>query len=179
VTAESPTVGPPADLAQRAEALGRTLLAEAGDEVGRADQKASILLATASVAAAAIAGGLYGSNWSTDLLSNVGRVIWWAGWILVGLGILSLVAAVYPRQARDDDTEAPHLCYFDDAGRMKDAAELEAALNQAVITGDRGTAHQLLRVARIVRRKYALIRAACWSLVIGTVALLVGPGIRL
>lgn len=177
VTSEA-AVDPGADVRGRAEELARSLLASAVDETGKADSKASILLATTSVAAAALAGGLYGSSWSTDLLGSVGRLVWFAGWLLIGVGIVSLVAAVYPRQASGDDHEAPHLWYFDDAGRMKDVAELDAALIEAALTGDRGTAHQLLRVSRIVRRKYTLIRTACWALLFGTFALLGAPALH-
>jgi hypothetical protein len=48
---------------RQTDEYARLLLAEAREELGRADQKASLLLAAASVAIAAIVTGLVGSGW--------------------------------------------------------------------------------------------------------------------
>ena len=77
--------------------LGKELLLEARQELNRADAKASILLASAGVAAGAIIAALMEGHASPAQMNSVTAWLWWYGAAtgLAGIGMLGWV--IYPR----------------------------------------------------------------------------------
>ena len=55
------------------------VLADAREELDRADRKAQILFASAGVAIGALLAGLLAGNWSPFELDNAVEWLWWAG----------------------------------------------------------------------------------------------------
>jgi hypothetical protein len=82
--------------------LGQILamLVDAQIEVGRADQKGTILLVTTGAAAGLIVAGLLGGQWRPHELPSQVEWIWWTGMFFWLAGILMLVGAIHPRSAR-------------------------------------------------------------------------------
>jgi Family of unknown function (DUF5706) len=78
----------------------RAMLVDAQIEVGRADQKGTILLVTTGAAAGLVFAGLLGGQWRPHELPSQVEWIWWTGMFFWLLGILMLVGAIHPRSAR-------------------------------------------------------------------------------
>ena len=138
----------------------RLLLAEAREEVGRADQKASILFAGAAVAMAAIVQGLVGSGWSPADLGMPWTIGWW---LTTGLSIgalFCLARAVVPRTKASGAKLPNHVFYFENAADFSGTAELQAALLGDETSRLHRSVHQLWHISRIVRTKYTWIRRA-------------------
>jgi pycsar effector protein len=155
------------ELLDRAARFAALLLAEAREEIGRADEKGSILLAGTGVSVSAVIAGIFASNWSPSGLRPTWQLVWWIGVVAVLAGVLLLLAAVYPRTRASQGDERRHLFYFEHVAQFDQAAELEAALVEAASSGSARAAHQLLHISRIVRLKYHLIRSASHALVVG------------
>jgi Family of unknown function (DUF5706) len=140
------------------------LLSEAREEVGRADLKASILLAAAGVGLAAIVQGLVGSGWKPGNLGQPWTAVWWIATTTSMAGLFCLVQAVLPRTKASGVTLPHHVFYFENAAAFSGTAELQAALLDDETSRLHRAAHQLWHVSRIVRRKYRWIRGGIWLL---------------
>jgi hypothetical protein len=172
---EEPTRGAVVEVDLEAEELARqigaTQLAEAREELARADGKASILLAATGVGVGAVLGGAVSADWTPVQLGDPWAVIWVGGFSLILGGIGCLVTAVYPRWKRGADDEA-ELYFFGHAAKMKSAAEIEAAIRRTAERPLLRTSDQLMHVARIIERKYLWIQRGIWMLVIGLAIIL-------
>ena len=98
---------------EAASKVGGAILAETRAEIDRADQKASILLAGVGVAIGAILAGLIPAHWSPSDLGSPWQWIWWLGVAATAVGIVFLLAAVYPRIGGKPVSK--QLNYFGDA----------------------------------------------------------------
>ncbi|MEU4232405.1 Pycsar system effector family protein [Nonomuraea sp. NPDC026600] len=76
------------------------ILTDLRAEIGRADQKAAVMLATAGVGVGALAGALLAGSWNPGKLPAGVAWLWWLGVVLCSMGIIGLAAAIYPRSAR-------------------------------------------------------------------------------
>jgi Pycsar effector protein len=143
-----------------------TLLSEARDELTRADQKASILLAAAGVAVGAVVAGMMASGWTPGVLGPPWWLTWSAGAALSLLGIASLLLAVYPRtqQGRDDEAQ---LFYFRHAAKIATVDDLVRELRRSSEHTFTRSADQLWRVSKVVEAKYTHLRRAIWLLSVG------------
>ncbi|MFJ8112667.1 Pycsar system effector family protein [Streptomyces sp. NPDC096132] len=143
------------------------LLAEARNEVDRADNKAQILLAGAGVGAGALAGGLLAGSWSPRSLDATVEWLWWLGFAVAACGVGMLARAVYPRGAYGS-RPVTRVEYFMDAARFSSERELIAELRRSADERLEATANQLRLVSAIVTLKY---RAVAWAMWLFTVAL--------
>jgi MFS family permease len=148
-----------------------TLLTEARDELTRADQKASILLAAAGVAVGAIVAGMVSSGWTPSRLTYPWSYVWAIGAVIGLLGILCLIVAIYPRTTRGKDDEA-QLFYFGHAAKVATVDDLARELRRSSTNTFQRSADQLWRVSQVVTAKYSLVRVAIWLLSIGSLTAL-------
>ena len=109
--------GPGSDSTEKAEGesfeLLLALLAEARAEIGRADQKAAILLAAIGVAAGAAIGGSLGGKWGPGSIPDAVEWLRGPGWDCV-LSPSSVWPAIYPRSASMAARVAPTRAYLRD-----------------------------------------------------------------
>jgi MFS family permease len=145
----------------------RDLLAESREELARADGKASMLLSALAVAIGVIIAALLAGDWSPDRLHRPYRIVWWVGLTFAAAGSLALCLAVWPRIRHR--LPGPSATYFDEIALLGAVDKVKTAL--AGTDATERTLTQLVAVARIVRRKYVLIR---WAMsLLGTAIVLV------
>jgi hypothetical protein len=147
------------------------LLAEARDELTRADQKASILLAAAFVSIGAVVGGVIASGWKPTSLGSPWGVVWQLGAGAAVAGTAALILAVYPRTRHGFDDEA-QLFYFGHAARISTIGDLAVELRRSSEHTFTRSADQLWRISRVVTEKYRLVRIAIWLLGAGAITTL-------
>ena len=147
----------------------RELLSESREELARADGKASMLLAALGVASGVIAAALLAGDWSPDRLDHAYRIVWWVGLMFAAAGSLALCLAVWPRIRHR--LPGPSATYFDEIALLGTVDKVKAAL--AHTDAAERTMTQLVAVARIIRRKYVLIRWAMGLLGIAILLVLV------
>jgi hypothetical protein len=145
--------------------LTRRLLAETREELGKADAKAQILLASSGVVISVVLGGAIGGDWSPSDLDGGARIVWWVGVAVAAFGIASLGYAVFPRLLKSTEGR---LTYFEDVLRFADVYEFGKALTAEESRGDRDV-EQLFRLSTVVHRKYAAVRVAMGSLLLAVV----------
>lgn len=148
-----------------------TLLAEARDELTRADQKASIMLAAAGVAVGGVVAGMISSGWTPSRLAFPWSMGWVIGAAISLIGVLALVVAIYPRTTRGKDDEA-QLFYFGHAAKVRTVDELAAELRRSSTNTFQRSADQLWRVSQVVTDKYRLVRVSIWLLCVGALTCL-------
>lgn len=141
--------------------LALRILAESRQELARADGKASILLATASLIAGVVLAAILAGDWGPSHLSQCAQVAWWAGTLSGGVGIVALATAVYPRTRYRGQRPPSVIAYFGDVAATP-ARELEDRLRATASSSD-ALIDQLKAVAWVVDRKYLGIQAAIWS----------------
>ena len=146
--------------AQRAAVAehGAEVLRAARDELARADAKATTLFAGACVVVGTVLSGLVGGQWSPARIPvGVAQWTWWVGAAVVGAALVCLAAAMYPRTRRRGRSTGG-VGYFGDVTGLT-PGELRRALTG--VGAPRATAvDQLRELARIINRKYALIKIA-------------------
>ena len=156
---------------EHARQYAAELLTQAREELNRVDTKASILLATVGVTLGAVVGGLATRGWSPFRLQLATAVVWWAGVAAVSVGIMSLLAAVYPRHRQQVTPSAggPHgyVGYYADVATYSSTAEVTKAIRRSARRDLDLMAEQLLQVSQIVDRKYRLLGWGVWLLVGG------------
>ncbi|HEV3287862.1 MAG TPA: Pycsar system effector family protein, partial [Streptosporangiaceae bacterium] len=143
------------------------LLDEAREELGRADNKISVLLASAGLASSIVAAAIAAGRWRPVALPAWPQVIWWTGAAAAMMGIVTLAAALTPRM--NHVGPASTMRYFGHAAQLTSAAEVLEVLGRVSDHLLERIADQLLIISRLVVLKYALIRLA---LVLFGVALL-------
>ncbi|MFI6899698.1 Pycsar system effector family protein [Nonomuraea sp. NPDC050394] len=155
-------VPPPQDHDKQARIHGVQLLAEAREELNRADTKAQVLLGVAGLGIGAVAGGLLAGSWS-PLKLHVGlQWLWWVGAVCALGALCCLAGAVYPRITK----RALGIGYFGDLGRYGSAAEIADALRSRISGDLTELADQIFAVSVIVIRKYLLIRWGFWLMLV-------------
>jgi hypothetical protein len=158
----------PKHLSPEADQLTAQLLSETREELTKADSKAQILLAASGVIVGVVLSGAIGGKWSPTVLVAFAEVIWWVGVGVAAFGILALGFALFPRLFGSDHS---HVTYFEDVRRFATRDDLIDGLNGEAERGGRD-AEQLLRLSRVVHRKYAAIQWAILAL--GSAAVICG-----
>jgi Family of unknown function (DUF5706) len=145
------------------------LLEDTREELTRADSKAALLLAASGVAAGALLAGLLGGKWTPFALDNRIEWLWWLGVGSAASGILSIAAAVYPRIHRGEVPNPGAPAYYGDVATFRDVAAFGQAVEQSPDPKAR-LIDQTFLVARIVQRKYVLLRQGLRLLLLATLA---------
>ena len=148
-----------------------SLLGNAREEIGRADAKASILLAASGVAAGALLAGLIAGSWTPVTLQVVLQWVWWFGVVESAVGICCLALAIYPRERKNDSRIPWTVVYYGDVLAYSTTAELVAALSRSAETNIERIADQLRHVSWIVNHKYKLLRWGMWGLFLAGVTI--------
>lgn len=147
------------------------MLAEARDDVLKADAKASMVLAALGIGVGAVLGGILAGEWAPGDLSHDSEVFWWIASALVALAIGAAGLAVWPRYNASDGSAGiyywAHIASFDSLSALSAALDADDSSD-----GDR-TRNQMYSLSRIVRKKYRLIRASMLLTLGGVVLLLV------
>jgi MFS family permease len=154
------------------------LLAETREELQRADNKASILLAASGIALSALLAAFAAGTWSpSHLAHNDARICSWISMILALLGLAFIGAAVKPR-LRPKETKKERLHYYGDvqgfwpkwyrrhqpAALANARAEFDRAL-EAASTADnrkRRLDDQIWFLGHIAFRKYRFVTIGLW-----------------
>lgn len=134
------------------------MLAEARNEVGAADHKASMVLAVLGIGFGAVLGGLIARDWNPGELNLAGRLLWWAGAASATLSVLCAASAVWPRFRLPPKNR--DVFYWGHVAAYPGLAELGKALDRFPPSLEDRTRHQLFELSRIVARKYQCVRAA-------------------
>jgi hypothetical protein len=135
-----------------------SILAEARNEVGAADHKASMVLAVLGIGFGALLAGLLARDWSPADLEPLGRACWVVAVLLAGGSVAAAAAAVWPRFTVPPASE--HVYYWGHVAAYESRAELEATLAAHPPTLPARTRHQLFELSHIVARKYHWVRVA-------------------
>ncbi|MEW9553174.1 Pycsar system effector family protein [Nonomuraea sp. NPDC050783] len=155
-------------------AYGAQLLAEAREELNRADGKAQVLLGIVGIGLGAVAGGLLAGSWAPTRLADAVEWLWWLGAAAALASVIVLASAVYPRMDRRKRGTA--VMYFADVLRFDTAQDLSDALLASSTLDLERIADQLQRISRIIGRKFRLIRWGFW-LLLGALASTVGAAV--
>lgn len=165
---------PADDGEQRVHAHALHLLAQAREELNKADTKAQVLLGVVGLGVSAVAGGLLAGSWSPLKLNPWVQWLWWTGATAALSSLICLAGAVYPRTSRLKGSPARGIAYFADVQRYGTAEAVVAVLREP-------TNHDLLRLAEqikqnstIVIRKYQLIKWGFW-LLLSAIVLCITP----
>ncbi|MBV7245975.1 hypothetical protein KDV96_19305 [Streptomyces sp. MW-W600-10] len=135
--------------------LSRELIAQNHVEIGRADGKASVLLATGVT--------LLGLLLVRRPPASVGpRPLWWTAALTTTVSLLLLLAALRPRCGRKhrENSPARSLAYFDDVVRSEKQAELSPGLLLNSSDPHPRLLRALTTTSRIARDKNRCVRAA-------------------
>jgi hypothetical protein len=135
-----------------------SILAEARNEVGAADHKASMVLAVLGIGFGALLGGLLARDWSPADLDPVGRTTWWVGAVLAGGSVAAAALAVWPRFTVPPPSS--HVYYWGHVAAFTSREALDRTLDAHPPTLPARTRHQLYELSRIVARKYHWVRVA-------------------
>ncbi len=156
--------------------LKERLLREVREELVRADGKASLLLAAASVVIAAVLSAMLAGSWDPRLLDDRIEWLWWLGAAFGVLGFVGLGYAVIPR-TKFRGIRTPSIIAFYGDIVAAPADELDSLLASTAAMGDAALSDQLVINSGIVRRKYLGIKAGMWayagSAVLASIAMLV------
>jgi Family of unknown function (DUF5706) len=153
----------------RAITSAEPVLAAVREELNRADTKTSILLAATAAVIAAILAGTVAGDWSPTQLTGWREVLWWAATAVAGVAVLLLAAAIYPRTKRQRGGRSDAIAYYGDVVIFSDHQELRAALERSARRDMDRLTDQVYQVGRIVVRKYRLLAAGMWALLVSAV----------
>lgn len=134
------------------------VLAEARNEVGAADHKASMVLAVLGIGFGALLAGLLARDWSPADLDVLGRITWSVGAVLAGGSVAAAAAAVWPRFTVPPQTDDVY--YWGHVAAFDTREALDEALDRRPPTLPDRTRHQLYELSHIVARKYHWVRVA-------------------
>lgn len=147
-----------------ADDLADQLLTETREELVRADNKAGLILAGASVVAAVILGGAAAGDIAVDDQASIVIVLAVLAAIAIILGIVFTALAVFPRTGT---TQAGRARYFADITAYRTDDEVAAAIAAEAQDRGRRTRQQLRVLAGTVATKYAWIQRAMIALGFG------------
>jgi hypothetical protein len=168
------------------------LLAETREELQKADNKASILLAASGIALSALLTAFAAGTWSPSHLAHRDAELWsWTSISLALIGLFFIGTAVKPR-LRSKETRKEALHYFGDvhafwprwyrshgaAGLTTARADFDKAL-EAASTGEnlkKRLDDQIWFLGHIAFRKYRFVNVGLWffaiSILLAILALL-------
>jgi hypothetical protein len=149
---------PPADPPVEAIEVELSILAEARNEVGAADHKASMVLAVLGIGFGALLAGLIARDWSPAELDVPGRTVWYVGALLAAGSVGAAALAVWPRFTVPPPS--PQVYYWGHVAAFDSREALDASLDAQPPTLPARTRHQLYELSRIVARKYHWVRVA-------------------
>ncbi|WP_150129254.1 Pycsar system effector family protein [Microcella alkaliphila] len=141
--------------------LALRILAESREELARADGKASILLAAASLIAGVVLSAILAGDWQPGDLNLCSQIAWWAGILSAAVGIVALATAVYPRTKYRGARPPSVIAYFGDVA-MTPVHTLAKRLRETAASTD-AVIDQMKAIAWIVDRKYLGIQTALWA----------------
>lgn len=142
------------------------MLAEAREELDRADGKAGLLLSAILIAASVLGGAALAGDWTPWALPNTVEWLFWVGTATWLGAAVELAVATYPRIGRPSHKRV--LSYYRHAAMHHDVEDLLTSLEGlATENPARRTADQLLAVSNIVVAKYKHIQRALWGLAAG------------
>lgn len=147
--------------------LALRILAESREELARADGKASILLAAASLIAGVVLTAILAGDWRPGDLNLCAQVVWWAGTLSGGIGIVALAIAVYPRTRYRGARPPSVIAYFGDVA-ITPVRKLEQRLRETASSND-AVIDQMKAIAWVVDRKYRGIQTALWAFALSAV----------
>jgi len=166
----------PAEAAGSVSGYLRDLLAETREELTRADNKASLLLAAVGVVIGALIAGLVGSHWTPLSLNGAVQWLWWLGVASAAIGVFSIAAAVYPRTIQHGTPYPGVPAYYGHVAAYRDISEFRRALADLPGAQER-MVNQTFVISKIVRHKYALLRGGLWCLLLTITACALAVGI--
>ncbi|MFI6318115.1 Pycsar system effector family protein [Nonomuraea sp. NPDC050556] len=169
----------PEDREQRVHAHAVHLLAQAREELNKADTKAQVLLGVVGIGVSAVAGGLLAGSWSPFELSPWVQWGWWLGAVAALASLVCLAGAVYPRTARLPGAPPRGIAYFADVERYATAEAVAVVLREPANLDLLRLAEQIKQISSIVVRKYRLIKWGFWLLLAAIVCCLVPVVVQL
>ncbi|AWB92867.1 hypothetical protein C3E78_12000 [Aeromicrobium chenweiae] len=134
------------------------ILAEARNEVGAADHKASMVLAVLGIGFGALLAGLLARDWNPRDLDALGAFFWWVAAALASSSVAAAAMAVWPRFTVPSRTK--DIFYWGHAAAFDSQRSLDAVLDRHPPTLEDRTRHQLFELSRIVAKKYRYVRLA-------------------
>ncbi|MCB5911594.1 Pycsar system effector family protein [Streptomyces pinistramenti] len=174
VTGSSPAPSPAAARSTPHEAQGvqtaERLLAEVRNEIGRADSKASVLIAAIGVCAGAVLSG----RWEAALTVGAGRVFGGAGSLAWVAAVGFLLFATFPRYRSSRWRTGRPVTYFLDIRLAARTGMLADALRGTEEDQMAGLVTALDDASGIVAAKHRWIRTGLSCFALGAVALVLG-----
>lgn len=137
--------------------LARTILREAREELGRADGKASILLAAIGVVIGAIFAAILGGSWHPSHLDNNMQWLWWGGATTGLAGATAFGSAVFPRTTYRSKRRPGIVAYFGDVVGLS-PEQLKHGLVRTANHPDDATLDQVRAISSVVDKKYRAIQ---------------------
>ncbi|MFG2499990.1 Pycsar system effector family protein [Streptomyces sp. NPDC048441] len=157
----------PAPTHTRTEA-GERLLADLRAEIGRADTKASVLVAALGLTGGVSSGRLASSEWTPGRLGPPGTALWWAGALSLALALFCLLMAVLPRYSGTPWTPGRPLTYFGDIQHAARAGQLTDALADTARDPGPALLAALEHTSGIAARKHQWVRGGLIAFCAGT-----------
>ncbi|TDC20497.1 hypothetical protein E1265_21935 [Streptomyces sp. 8K308] len=144
---------------------GERLLAEMREEIGRSDNKASILIGAVGVCSGVIASGAHvpGAAWAAFL--------WWAGCAGWVVALAFLLVATFPRYRRSRWQRDQPVTYFLDVRRAARTGQLPEALRNTEADPLAGLTIALDNTSAIITAKHRCIRAGLTAWALGAACL--------
>lgn len=161
------TSGGPAPTHIHTEA-GERLLADLRTEIGRADSKASVLVAALGLTGGVFSGRLASSGWTPGRLGLPGTALWWTGTLSLALALFCLLMAVLPRYSGTPWAPGRPLTYFGDIQQAARAGQLTDALADTARDSGPALLAALEHTSRIAARKHQWIRSGLIAFCAGT-----------
>ncbi|MEU6989981.1 Pycsar system effector family protein [Streptomyces sp. NPDC046465] len=155
-------------LTHTCSAVGERLLVDLRAEIGRADSKASVLVAALGLTGGVFSGRLASSEWTPGRLGPPGQVVWWLGTISLILALFSLLMAVLPRYRGTPWTPGRPLTYFGDIRLAARTGGLADALAETARDPSLALLTALDETSRIAVRKHQWIRTGLIAFCAGT-----------
>ncbi len=150
------------------------LLRETREELTKADNKVSVLLGTAGVAASILIGASAAGHRVPAHLSTWATPLWWLG-VSAGLaGIVALASTLAPHIGHAEGKSA--IRYFGHAAQFGSPAELLHALDTVNDPRLDRAVDQLWANSRLVVRKYRRVRFALMAFGVAAPLLIIAAG---
>jgi Family of unknown function (DUF5706) len=157
--------------AEERERYAKDLLDRAREDLGHAENKASILLAGVLAATGGITAAISGGHWSVLRQPAWIAVPFWTAAAATIAAVTGLAWAIYPRIAPRGATLPSRAGFFGDVAALESPAQLRELLLGPATTVFDIWVEQVWRISLIVDLKYRLI---CWSIRLLGCALLLG-----
>lgn len=135
-------------------ALSQAILSETREELGKADQKANLLLAALGVATAAIIGAFASAKVNPLRFDVVAQCLFWSGCATVAVAFISLGMAVFPYLGTG---KIGRMYYFGDVAANEGSEDRILSLIKSANHSERNV-QQIVVLATSVVRKYRRIR---------------------